>query len=181
MLFLHPIMGLKSKIANRLLDLKLSSIAREKKVFNLDSTQSAGILWEIDQKESFERVQEELTKARVKTTGLCYFPMRSTVIPAEISGFSRRQTNYWTEMPQVDLIEDFIHQKFDLLIDLTGQKHFPVLYITALSEANFKIGYAGSSPKYFDLNIDFQASPDTSQLADQILYYLKRINKTTIE
>ena len=174
-------MGLKSKIANRILSAQLNSVSREKRVFNLDSAASAGILWEIDQKESFDRMQEELGKAGVKITGLCYFPLRNTVIPDEIIGFSRKQTNYWTEIPQVDLVEDFIHQKFDLLIDLTGQKYFPVLYITALSEATFKIGYAGSSPNYFDLNIDFPSTPESSQLTDQILYYLKRINKTTIE
>jgi hypothetical protein len=174
-------MGLKSKIANRLLNSKLSLVVREKKVFNLDSAQTAGILWEIDQKDSFDRVKEELDKARIKTTGLCYFPFRNTTIPEDISGFSRKQTNFWTQIPKVALVGDFIHQKFDLLIDLTAQKHFPVLYITALSEATFKIGYAGRSLNYFDWNIDFQDTPEPSQLADQILYYLKRINKTTLE
>jgi hypothetical protein len=56
-----------------------------------------------------------------------------------------------------------------------------MVYVTALSEATFKVGYAGSSTNYFDLNIEFQDKPETSQLAEQILYYLKRINKTTIE
>jgi hypothetical protein len=79
------------------------------------------------------------------------------------------------------LAEDFIHQKFDILIDLTGQKSFPLVYITALSEAAFKIGYSSNSVNYFDLNIEFQVQPDADQLATQILYYLKRINKTTIE
>ncbi|HAH23427.1 MAG TPA: hypothetical protein DCL77_06685 [Prolixibacteraceae bacterium] len=174
-------MGLKSRIANRILDSKLSLVAREKKFFNLDSAQTAGILWQIDQKESFDRVNDELVKAGIKVTGLCYFPLRKATIQEGIIGFSRKQTNYWTEVPNVDLVDDFIHQKFDLLIDLTGQKYFPMVYINALSEATFKIGYAGSSSNYFDLNIDFQESPETSQLADQILYYLKRINKTTIE
>ena len=174
-------MGLKTRIANRILNTKLRLVAREKKVFNLDSAQTAGILWEINQKESFDRLNKELVKFGIKTTGLCYFPLRKLVIPEDIIGFSRKQTNYWTEIPNSDLVDDFIHQKFDLMIDLTGQKYFPIAYITALSEATFKIGYAGSSQNYFDLNIDFQATPETSQLADQILYYLKRINKTTIE
>ena len=174
-------MGLKSKIAKRILNSQLNAVSREKKVFNLDSAASAGILWEIDQKESFDRMTQELVKAGIKPTGLCYFPFGKTVIPEDIIGFSKKQTNYWTEIPSVALVEDFIHQKFDLLIDLTGQKYFPILYITALSEATFKIGYAGGSQNYFDLNIDFPEKPETSQLADQILYYLKRINKTTIE
>ena len=174
-------MGLKSIIANRILNSKLSSFVREKKVFNLDSAKSAGVLWEIDQKESFNLMKKELSNAGIKASGLCYFPFWRTVIPEEIIGFSRRQTNWWTEIPKIALAEDFLHQKFDLLIDLTGQKYLPIIYMTALSEATFKIGYAGTSQNYFDLNINFQAPPDTNQLTDQILYYLKRINKTTIE
>ena len=174
-------MGLKSRIANRILSSKLSLVFREKRVSNLDSAQTSGILWEIDQKESFDRVKEELRKSGVKAAGLCYFPHRNAMIPEEITGFSRKQTNYWLEIPKSDQVDHFIHQKFDLLIDLTGQKYFPIAYITALSEATFKIGYASNSQNYFDLNIDFQATPETGQLADQILYYLKRINKSTIE
>ena len=181
MLFLHKIMSLNSRIARRILDSKLSSVARDKRVYNLDTATTAGILWMIDQEESFKKVEEQLKKAGIKTTGLCYFPNGKAIIPEGINGFSKKQTNYWTEIPKPALVEDFIHQKFDLLIDLTMQKYFPLIYITALSEANFKIGTAGISQNYFDLNIDFQTSPDTAQLADQILYYLIRINKTTIE
>ncbi len=174
-------MSLKQKIANRILNSKLNSVVREKKVFNLDSAQSAGILWTIDQKESFDRVETELKKAGIKPVGLCYFPMRKAVVPSEINGFTRKQTRCWTEIPKSELAEDFIHQKFDLLIDLTGTNIFPQIYLTALSEAAFKIGNAGNTVNYYDLNIEFGEQPESSQLAEQILYYLKRINKTTIE
>jgi hypothetical protein len=174
-------MGLISRIANRILDSRLSSVSREKKVFNLDTAASAGVLWEIDQKESFDRMENELRNVGIKTTGLCYFPLRKAVIPAEINGFSRKQTRCWTEIPKTALAEDFIHQKFDLMIDLTGQKYFPIVFVTALSEATFKVGHSGSSQNYFDLNIEFGEQPETSKLAEQILYYLKRINKSTIE
>lgn len=174
-------MGLKSKIANRILNSKLSSVVRGKKIFNLDSAQTAGILWTIDQKESFDWMETELKKVGIKPVGLCYFQLRKAVIPAEINGFSRKQTRCWTEVPKAELVEDFIHQKFDILIDLTGQKIFPMVYVTALSEAAFKIGYAGNTVNYYDWNIEFGEQPETSQLAEQILYYLKRINKTTIE
>jgi len=181
LLFLHEIMGIKSKLANRILNSKLDLVVREKKVVNLDSAQTVGILWETDQQDAFIRVKNELYLAGITAEGLCYFPLRKTLIPEEINGFSRKQTSWWLEIPRTQLVEDFIHQKFDILIDLSGQKKFPLVYTTALSEAAFKIGYAGSSTNYFDLNIEFQDKPETSQLAEQILYYLKRINKTTIE
>jgi hypothetical protein len=180
LLFLHKIMGLKLKIANKLLSSQLASISREKKVFNLDTAKTAGILWEFDQKESFDLIEKELTTAGIKTVGLCYFPRRKAVIPDGINGFTKKQTT-WSEIPKTDLAENFIEQKFDILIDLTGQRNLPILYLTALSAASFKIGYAGGSQNNFDFNIEFQQKPETSQLTEQILYYLKRINKTTLE
>ena len=180
MLFLHKIMGLKSKIANRVLNSKLESVIREKKVLNLDLAKTAGILWEIEQKETFDRLETELRLAGIESSGLCYFQSKKALVPDDINGFSRKQTS-WTELPKSDTVEDFIHQKFDILMDLTGQKYFPMVYVTALSEATFKIGYAGNPVNYFDLNIEFSEQPETDQLANQILYYLKRINKTTIE
>ena len=174
-------MGLKSKIANRILNSKLDSVVREKKVFNLDSAQSAGILWTFDQKESFDKLEAELRKAGIKPTGLCYFQMKKALIPLDVNGFSRKQTSCWIGIPRAELAKNFIHQKFDILIDLTGQKIFSLVYISALSEAAFKIGYSENAINYNDWNIEFGEQPETSQLTEQILYYLKRINKTTIE
>lgn len=180
MLFLHTVMGLKSKIANRVLDSKLSSVVREKKVFNLDSAKSAGILWEINQKEAFELVESELKNSGIDAVGLCYSHSKKVVIPEDIKGFTRKHST-WSHIPKAEFTEDFIQQKFDILIDLTGQKYFQMVYITALSVASFKIGYSGKLSNYFDLNIEFKEQPEAGQLAEQILYYLKRINKTTIE
>ena len=174
-------MGLKSKIANRILNSKLDSVVREKKVFNLDSAHSAGILWTFDQKESYDWLETELRKAGIKPTGMCYFQMKKALIPQDVNGFSRKQTSCWIGIPRTELAKNFIHQKFDILIDLTGQKIFSLVYISALSEAAFKIGYSGNSDNYYDWNIEFREQPETSQLTEQILYYLKRINKTTIE
>ncbi len=174
-------MGLKSKIANQVLNSKLSLVDREKKVFNLDSAKTIGILWEAGQNESFGLIERELKNVGIKVSGLCYFPDKKAVVPDEISGFTRKQTSWWSEIPPTDLAEDFIHRKFDILIDLTVQKYFPTVYLAALSEAAFKIGYAGNGINYFDWNIEFGQAPETGELASQILYYLKRINKTTIE
>jgi hypothetical protein len=174
-------MSLKSKLANRILNSKLKALSRNKKVFNLDSAQTAGILWEIEQEDSFLQIVGDLRSSGVKATGLCYFPQKNAVIPEGIDGFTRKQTSWWLEIPKAKVAEDFMQQKFDVFIDLTGQKSFPVVFITALSNAAFKIGYAGNAVNYFDWNIEFAKQPEASQLAEQILYYLKRINKTILE
>jgi hypothetical protein len=174
-------MGLKSRIANKVLSSKLHQVSREKKIFNLDAAKTAGIIWEPDQQESFIRVENELYLSGIKTTGICYYSQKKAEVPEGVNGFTRKETHWWSEVPSSKIVETFIHQKFDILIDLTGQSSFPAIYLTALSEAAFKIGYSGRSVNYFDLNIEFSDKPETMQLAEQIIYYLKRINKTTIE
>jgi len=174
-------MGLRSKIATRVLISKLSSVSREKKIFNLDSAKTAGVIWEADQREVFIRIENELYLTGVKVVDICYYPSKKAVVPEGINGFTRKDTHWWSEVPSSHLVDTFIHQKFDILIDLTGQSSFPAIYMTALSEAAFKIGYSGRSVNYFDLNIEFSEQPEAMQLAEQILYYLTRINKTTIE
>lgn len=173
-------MGLKSKLAKRALKSRLETLSREKKVINLDSAKTAGILWEFSQKEAYEVLEKELLAHQIKPVGLCYFKSKKAEIPEGINGFTSKQIS-WKEVPGNELTEDFIHQKFDILIDLTRQNHFPLVYITALSEAAFKIGSSGFAPNYFDLNIEFATEPEPVQMAEQILYYLKRINKTTLE
>lgn len=173
-------MGLKSKLAFRVLNSKLGSVSRDKKVFNLETAKSAGVLWEFDQKEVFDRFAKQLTEAGIKVVDLCYLPLKKAIVPEGINGFTKKETG-WNEVPKSEVAEQFINQKFDMLIDLTGQRYFPVVYLTALSKAAFKIGYSGTQANYFDLNIEFGETPEAAQLAEQILYYLKRINKTTIE
>lgn len=173
-------MGLKLNLAKRKLTTKLEAVSRERKVVNLDSARTAGILWEFGQIEAFELLERELLTYNIKPVGLCFFKTKKAVIPEGINGFTRKQVS-WNEVPDLQVTEDFIHRKFDLLIDLTRQNYFPLVYVTALSEAGFKIGSSGFAPNYFDLNIEFATEPDANQLAEQILYYLKRINKTTVE
>lgn len=159
---------------------KLESVSRAKKVVNLDSARTAGILWEFSQKEAFDLLERELLAHEIKPVGLCYFKSKKETIPEGINGFSRKSVSL-KDVPNLQMTEDFIHEKFDLLIDLTRQNYFPLVYVTALSEATFKIGSSGFALNYFDLNIEFSKEPEPIQLTEQILYYLKRLNKTTIE
>jgi hypothetical protein len=151
------------------------------KISNLDEAQTVGILWDIDQKESYDHCVKELNASGIVATGLCYFPTRKAQIPVGINGFTRKQTWFWLEIPKAETVNSFMRQKFDILIDLTAQSKFPLVYVTALSEASFKIGTVRSTNNYFDWNIEFGEEVETGKLAEQILYYLKRINKTTIE
>lgn len=173
-------MNLKSIIANRELKAKLESVNRKKRVFNLDSASSIGILWEYDQRETFLSLEKELRNMGIETSNLCYFPAKNAVIPRGIIGFTRKQLS-WTEIPKSEDANNFLLKKFDILIDLTGQKSFPIVYLTALSSAAFKIGHSSEPVNYLDINIEFEKHPEPKHLAEEVLYFLKRINKTAIE
>lgn len=50
-------------------------------------------------------------------------------------------------------LQAFLDTKFDLLITFIGQKHMYLEYVTLLSKATFKVGYAGLNEDLFDMEV----------------------------
>lgn len=107
--FCKDIMNLKSIIANRELKAKLESVNRKKRVFNLDSASSIGILWEYDQRETFMSLEKELRNMGIETS-TCVTFLANAVIPRGIIGFTRKQLS-WTEIPKSEDANQLSSQK----------------------------------------------------------------------
>ena len=94
--------------------------------------------------------------------------------------FGRKQTN-WLGFPQSTQIAGFENTPFDLLIDLTIRKRFPLQVVLGLSQAKFKAGYCTGMHNFYDLSIDIHQNPDPLFLVEQLKKYLNQINKTEEE
>ena len=77
----------------------------------------------------------------------------------------------------------FIKNPFDVLIDINFQKHFPLVYVTLLSMARFKVGlYDNESEEYpFDLMMDMKNPVDIDGYLTQVIHYLEMIKDKTIK
>ena len=80
----------------------------------MDSAKTAGVIWEDSQRESFIRIENELYLTGVKVADICYYPSKKAIVPEGINGFTRKETHWWSEVPNSSLVDSFIHQKFDI-------------------------------------------------------------------
>ena len=88
--------------------------------------------------------------------------------------FSNEELN-WFGKPQGMVIDNFLKEDFDILIDLTLTKFYPLTYLDVASPSKFKVGRTRSDVDVFDLTIDHSKDQGLEALIEQITHYLNRI------
>ena len=149
----------------------------------LKNSKTAGILWNpADERsiEAYESLCKVLHAKGIKSKGVAHvhssreLEMLTTITN---SGFLHKRNVRWFGRPISNSILGFIHEPFDILIDITISKTIALQYILVHSNAIFKVGYEGLETNYYDLNIDVSENPQTTYLLEQIVYYLENINE----
>jgi|SRR6218665_1080096 len=177
---------IKQFLANNALKKELA--ARPRKVnphkFNFDRIKTVGMLFDASNPEDFELVKRYVVYLReqakkVKVMG--YFSARQipslTYSKLEYDFFSSKEIN-WFGKPTTHLIDNFINEEYDLLIDLNIHDHFPLKYITALSQAKFKVGkYKEEDEKIYDMMIDADNTQTLKYFLRQVDIYIGMLNK----
>ena len=74
--------------------------------------------------------------------------------------FSKNELN-WYFKPVSPVVDQFITEPFDILINLSLEDHFPIRYITTLSPAQFKAGIFSADDSCLDLMIDIEKEKRT--------------------
>ncbi|MEO0776530.1 MAG: hypothetical protein AAFW73_17220 [Bacteroidota bacterium] len=91
--------------------------------------------------------------------------------------FTQKELNFWRH-PSGSLVEDFIAQPFDILINLFFDAQAPLEYITALSRAQLRVGPYSERTYCYDLMIENQ-SPDLPRFIKQVEFLLNKMNNST--
>jgi len=180
------IKNIKLKIANRLLnaELKAKHLQKEPIKFAFEKVKTVGVLFDATNPEDFELVKRYVTYLREyskKVKVLGYFNTKN--IPAltysklEYDFFSVKDVN-WMYKPNSMVINNFIAEEFDLLIDLNVNDHFPIKYIAALSKAKFKVGkYIENEIDVYDMMIDADQTKTVKYFLRQVDTYITMLNK----
>jgi len=169
----------------------IASLERNRKLININSAGSVGILFELKDdaiyygiQKYFQKLQEN--KIRVKALGFTSNKhITSQFLPVlSFDFFDSRQVN-WLNIPKIKCAQDFIDTDFDICINIASEDVFPLKYIAALSKSRFKVGaYGKAMPaiKYKELttiyDIMFLAEDHHDQIVflDQIHEYLIMLN-----
>jgi hypothetical protein len=77
-------------------------------------------------------------------------------------------------------VAGFISEPFDILIDLRLSKFTSLLFIVALSRAQFKVGrYRTDFKEFYDLMIDVEDNSDLTYFISQIQHYLEMMGRSS--
>lgn len=158
---------------------------REIQGMGLESARSIGILFNAKDERTFKQIREFADQLRggglreVKALG--FVPKQEVASFLQSSQdfdfFSREDFN-WYYKPQGRKVVGFISEPFDILIDLRLSKFTSLLFIVALSRAQFKVGrYRADFKDFYDLMIDVEESSDLPYFMSQIQHYLSMLNE----
>lgn len=177
---------IKQLIRNSYIKLELKDNTRERTPnrFNFNAIKTVGILFDATSPEDFELLKRYvvyLREHRKKVKVLGFFSTKQIPEMAfsklEYDFFSTKELN-WFGKPSSVVIQNFIDEEFDLLIDLNVNDLFPLKYISALSKANFKVGkFNENGVEIYDMMIDSDNTKTLKYFLRQIDIYITMLNK----
>lgn len=157
-------------------ELKFHRVHR--KVVNLFDAREIGILFDAsdtDQTAIINTFADSLRKERKKTSLLGFYNFSKNVINFNFPYFNQKNIN-WHYEPNGAVVEEFIAKKFDILINAYINENLPLEYVSAMSQAAFRIGHYDKTKTYaYDFMIDMKGQNDLRKLMEQFRYYLEMV------
>jgi len=155
----------------------LASQKRSRQVHTLDSARSIGVLFdatsETAQRESLEFARS-LEKQGKNVSVLGYFNVKQAPENQSFDSFFAKETT-WLGQPNSGKSDDFLKQKFDLLLTLNPDELPPLEWLAAKSQAAFKVGFATSRPNDFDIQLETPEGKGIRYFTEQLALYLGKI------
>jgi len=156
---------------------------RTTKIKTLKNSKIVGIVWNPADEggiETYELLRKTLQSKGIKPIGMAHIGSgreMETLSTITHSGFLNSKSVSCLGRPKTGAGMDFIQEPFDILIDISIAKTVAAQYTLVHSAAIFKVGWKGTEPNFYDLNIDVSEKPQCRYLMEQIVYYLENINE----
>lgn len=175
--------GLRNGLGKIVLYRKLRHHSRNKKVYNLNTARTVGILFDATNPNCFESVYKfykDLSSGHLSVTVLGY--LHGKTIPdkylfkKDFYFFYKQEVTFLYKFKNPE-VKKFLNRKFDILIDLNLDKSFLFDTLTALSLARFKVGRFQAEKNYFDFMINMEEEPTLEYFMQQVKHYLELINR----
>jgi hypothetical protein len=131
---------------NYFLNKGIVALKRNKKLVNINSAGSLGILFELTEESVYYSIQKYLQKfqeKKIKVKALGYASNKMVTnhfLPVlSFDFFNNKQMNYFY-IPKAQCVQDFIDTDFDICINIASEKIFPLKYIAGMSKSRLKVG-----------------------------------------
>ena len=163
---------------------ELAQNNRPKKNNSLSTARSIGLLYYIADEAVYKTVEafiQSLNEKQKKVRVICYTDTKRVphyFIPKLTQDIITRKDLNWYRKPTKGFVQEFIGEKFDLLLDLSLSDYFPLKYIAALSEASLKVGrFNEDHTDYYDLMIQTSGVAGLDEFIIQIDHYLNMLTQ----
>lgn len=168
---------------------RLSTIKRNRKFVTYRSAKTILLLFESDFTEknpTIRRIIQTLQQDNKKVTAWGYIDKKEvkTAILPDFRILHHKETDF-LQKPKSEYISELESSEFDLLINLSANKHLTLEYINLYANAFCKIGVRKTEPQIYDFIYDIEnlintdegseESIDELYLFNQIIFYLKSI------
>jgi hypothetical protein len=175
------------KIGKAILSKKAARSKREILYSDFGKVKSIGIVWDASKRVEFaslSRFHQRMQEMKIDVKILGYFPGKN--LPDQYTAIRyltciRKDEINSFYHPYSSEAKSFISKHFDILIDINFDKHFPLRYVTSLSNARFKVGLYESETKDspFDMMMEIENPVDIDGYLEQVIRYLKMIKDQT--
>jgi hypothetical protein len=176
--------NIKSIYGNLQLKKEANRLERVRKNPDLQAAGTIGILYDATTKEIFDLVKEfylDLKQHQKNPVSLGYIDFNEALhfhplARPEADYFFKNQQN-WFKKPNGAVVENFIDEPFDILINLTLEDNYAIDYIASVSKAGLKIGRAESAVAFsYDMTFFLDKDANLRSFAYMIIHYLSNIN-----
>ncbi len=171
----------RERIGRWILRSRIKDKYRNSKFLNYSNAATIGIIFNATHQDAYEIARKyirTLNDKNIRVRALGFVDSKEVLDFYQKSiyfeFFSKRNLN-WYNKPNNPNTKAFIESKFDILIDMSVVEDFPIQYIVALSEAQFKVGCVKETANYYDFMISLNKKKDLKYFIEQLDYYLEMI------
>ena len=133
-----------------------------------------------DRRPLVQNFADKLKKQGKEVRLLGFFDSKQPVDNFTFKAFNRSEVD-WLERPKGTVVDDFIRQKFDILISIHQDQKLPLEYIAASSHAQLRVGPYTDHTFCYDLMIEQNQELDLSKYLKEVIFFLNRMNSNRHE
>ena len=171
---------------SRLAGSKQEEAKRDKRVYNYAQAESIALIFKERGEEHYGVISKYMSFLKdehlIKNLmALCYIEDKETptyIKPrVDFETFTKKDTN-WQQLPSGTIVENFINEPYNILIDLSLDDDMPIKHIVKQSNASFKLGkHSKKNEHLYDMMISVDKENLTpKELIEHVNHYLSIIN-----
>lgn len=163
----------------------MEKLKQKREVVGFDEAKKIGVLYDATDSSNFEIMKayvKNIRSQQKEILALGYVDKKE--LPSNqyaqygLDFFTRKHLD-WKMIPHHIIVQNFIAEKFDILINLNNNSCFPLRYIAALSQARFRVGrFDRRNLMCYEMMIDTKGETGMKTIIEEMEGYLRKIKST---